>query len=310
MNKVYEVIGMSKQALHQHIQRQQLFEKQLSYLVLAMDELREQHPGCGLEKAYFSLNPDFIGRDRFIDVFSELGYNIRRHRKFVRTTTPAHHEYKNLIEGMLVYNTDMVWQTDITYYPFHDRFFYLVFITDVFSRLIISYEVSDHMRAEANIAALKRAIKNRGRDLSGLIHHSDKGSQYGDKEYTGLLNDNHIHISMGSKGQENAYAERVNGIIKEEFLKYRTINNLSDLKKHTRQAVNYYNYQRTHKSLPERISPATFEKNYVNRFKQYNLAELIYSNSPSQIKWKGLSPFNLEGINESKIMCPIKVNIN
>jgi transposase InsO family protein len=310
MNSVYQVIGLSKQALHQYIQRQQLFEKRLSYMVIIMDELREQHPGCGLEKAYFALNPDFIGRDRFVDVFSELGYNIRRHRRFVRTTIPAHHKYKNLIEGMIVYTTNMVWQTDITYFPVNDTFCYIIFITDIFSRFIISYEVSDHMRAEANIAALKRAINKRDKDLTGLIHHSDKGSQYGDKEYIGLLNGNNIHISMGIKGQDNAYAERVNGIIKNEFLKYRTIKNLGDLKKATKQAVNYYNYHRTHKSLPGRISPATFEKNYVNQFKGYNLAELIYSHNPSQIKWKGLGSFNLEGISEPKIMCPINVNIN
>lgn len=301
---------MSKQALHQYIQRQQFFEKQLSYLVLSMDELREEHPGCGLEKAYFALNPDFIGRDRFIAVFSDLGYNIRRHRKFVRTTTPAHHKYKNLIEGMIVYSTNMVWQTDITYYPVNDTFLYIIFITDVFSRFIIAYEVSDHMRAEANITALKRAIKKRNKNLSGLIHHSDKGSQYGDTEYIKLLNDNHIHISMGSKGQENAYAERVNGIIKEEFLKYRTINNLNDLKKSTKQAVDYYNYNRTHKSLPGRITPAYFEKNYVNRYKEYNLAELIHSQNSPQTNWKGLSPFGLEGINGNKIMCPINLNSN
>jgi len=310
MNRVYEVIGLSKQALHQHIQRQQLFEKRLSYLVIAMDELREQHPGCGLEKAYFALNPDFIGRDRFIDVFSELGYNIRRHRRFVRTTKPAQHEYENLIEGMIVYSTNMVWQTDITYYPVNDTFLYIIFITDVFSRFIIAYQVSDHMRAEANISALKRAINKRDKDLAGLIHHSDKGSQYGDKEYLRLLNDNHIHISMASKGQENAYAERINGIIKNEFLKYRTINNIRDLKKHTRQAVNYYNYHRTHKSLPGRITPAYFEKNYVNRYKDYNLAELIHSQDSLQTKWKGLSPFDLKGIYENKIMCPINLNSN
>ena len=310
MNKVYKVIGLSKQAFYKQLIRSQLFEKQFAYLVIAMDELREEHPGCGLEKAYFALNPDFIGRDRFIAEFSDIGYNIRKQRRFVRTTIPANHKYKNLIEGMIVYSTNMVWQTDITYFPINDTFFYIVFITDVFSRFIISYQVSDHMRAEANLRALNIAILNRNKDLSGLIHHSDKGSQYGYTPYIKLLNDNHIHISMGSKGQDNAYAERVNGIIKNEFLKYRTIKDLGDLKKETKRAVDYYNYNRTHKSLPGRITPAYFEQNYVNQFKGYNLAELIYSQSASQSKWKGLSPFNLEEYEEQKIMCPISLNIN
>lgn len=308
MNEVYKAVGVSKQSFFQHYQRQELFDKQLSLLIIAMNELREQHPGCGLEKAYYSLKPGFLGRDRFISILQDRGYGVRQSRKFVRTTQPVHLGFGNLIEGMIIYSTNMVWQSDITYYPVGDVFFYIVFITDVFSRLIISHQVSNHMRAEANLTALRKAIGKRDTDLAGLIHHSDHGSQYGQYDYIKLLRENQIHISMGSRGQDNAYAERVNGIIKNEFLKYRDIKTLEDLKKATQQAVTYYNNTRTHNSLPGRIAPAEFERNYVDKYKDLNLAELVYCENPFQHKWSGLGPFKLEGIEESKIMCPIELN--
>jgi transposase InsO family protein len=142
---------------------------------------------------------------------------------------------------MRVDNAYQIWQSDITYFEVNGRFYYLSFIIDVYSKVIKGYSVSNSLKAESNIKALKMALKNSPDSLKGLIHHSDRGSQFVDKGYQKILSDNGILISMGIQAQDNAYAERINGTIKNEYLKYRTINSFEGLKKHTRQDVNHYN---------------------------------------------------------------------
>ncbi len=181
--------------------------------------MREEHPGCGLAKIYENLRPDFIGRDKFVDLFMDLGYRIRRVKNYVRTTIPTHLKYPNLIEGMYVYGPTQVWQSDITYIYINNRFYYIVFIIDVYTRNIVGYRVSDSLRAIANIKALKMALNKLKTKPNGLIHHSDRGSQYVDKGYVKLLKESGIKISMGMRAQDNAYAERINGTIKNEYLK-------------------------------------------------------------------------------------------
>ena len=273
------MLGISKQAVHKYLKRQDIFDKKLNELIIQVDELRSEHPGCGLEKMYYTLRPDFIGRDRFIEEFKDLGYGVQRVKNYTRTTIPAHLKYPNLIEGMQVIGINQVWQTDITYFRLKGVFYYLVFMLDVYTRKIISYKVSDNLRAEANIWVLKQAIKLRGgkRNLSGLIHHSDRGSQYIAQEYIGLLKGNNINISMGLKGQENAYAERVNGIIKNEYLKRWEINSFEELKRKLREAVNHYNEKRIHSSLPDRLSPNAFEMLLNSEYKEVRPKEIIYS---------------------------------
>jgi hypothetical protein len=86
MNQLYKTIGISKQAVYQYAKRQAVFNKKVADLVLEADQLREDHPGCGVEKMYDTLRPDFIGRDRFVETFMELGYRLKRKKNFKRTT--------------------------------------------------------------------------------------------------------------------------------------------------------------------------------------------------------------------------------
>jgi len=276
LNQLYEVIGVSKQAVHQYEKKQDAFDVKLYELVTQADLLRTQHPGCGIEKMHQSLQPDFIGRDRFIELMMELGYRVRKPKNFIRTTIPASYSYPNLIEGALINNINRIWQTDITYIHLADRFYYLIFIIDVYSRRILGFSAANHMRAEANINCLKQSFKQRKQhQLNQLIHHSDRGSQYGSKVYTKLLSDKNIQISMGLSVMENAFAERVNGIIKNEYLKLWNITCLSELQKRLKQAVDHYNHKRIHNSLPDRISPSQFEDGLINITKRKHI--LIYS---------------------------------
>ena len=126
---------------------------------------------------YYQLNPEWIGRDRFMKLFTSLGYCLNAHKKFIKTTLPVPITYPNLIEGLLVFGVNTVWQSDITYYRIGEEMYYLVFIEDIYSRRILGYKASNHMRAQANIQALTMAFQTRNCDLTGTIHHSDRGSQ-------------------------------------------------------------------------------------------------------------------------------------
>jgi len=258
MNKLYKAVGMTKQSVHQYAYRQVVFDKQVSDLIQQVDKLRKEHPGCGVEKMYDILKPSFIGRDRFIEVFMQLGYRIKRKRNYMRTTYASNRFYPNLIKGLSIDSPSTVWQSDITYIRVGERFYYATFIIDVYTRKIVGYNVSNHMRASANMLALRMALRN---NKAPKIHHSDRGSQYTSNEYTTLLTKNESSISMGLIAQENAYAERINRTIKEEYLSYWTPSDITDLKRLVKRAVINYNTIRTHKGLRKQ-SPVNFENKW------------------------------------------------
>ena len=232
LNQLYRVAGISKQGYHQIVKRHQVFEDKLMDLLVHADILRSEHPGCGVEKMYYTLKPDFIGRDRFIDIMMDAGYRVIRQKNYIKTTIPSHYKYPNLIEGSMVTDVDQVWQSDITYVKVGADYFYVVFIIDVYSKRIVGYSASDNLRTESNLKALKQAFKLRkNSNLNNLIHHSDRGCQYTSKEYTNMLKAKNISISMGLVATDNAYAERINGTIKNEFLRYWEMKNFEALKR-------------------------------------------------------------------------------
>ena len=265
LNTLYATAGITKQGVAKYEKAKAEFENKLQALLVEADILRREHPGCGVRKMYDTLKPKFIGRDRFIDLMMGLGYRIRRKKNYLRTTIPAHYNYPNLIEGSIVTDVNLVWQSDLTFILVGRRYYYLVFILDIYSRRILGFQASDHMRTEANLQALRQALAIRkNQNLSDLIHHSDRGSQYSSRAYTKLLKQQGILISMGAKATENAYAERINGTIKNEYLCYRQMETLADLKRELRKAVKHYNTVRIHNGLFGRMSPVEFEKKIID----------------------------------------------
>ncbi|MDW5288525.1 IS3 family transposase [Formosa sp. PL04] len=260
MNQLYQVVGISKQAVYQYANRQALFTDQLSQLILEADDLRLDHPGCGVEKMYQILNPSFIGRDRFIETMMSLGYRLKKKRNYKRTTISSKKYYPNLIKGLEINKPSGVWQSDITYLPLKEKHYYAVFIIDVYTKKIVGHQVSDNMRAEANMKALNMALKT---NKPPEIHHSDRGSQYTYSRYIERLKNVNAKISMSLSGLDNAYAERINRTIKEEYLNYWKPQTFYQLKRCVKKAVDNYNSKRTHKNLPK-MSPRTFEKYWYN----------------------------------------------
>ena len=249
MNQFYEGVGISKQAVHQYAQRQTVFDHRLMELMSEADDIRRDHPGCGVEKMYHTLKPDFIGRDRFVETFMQLGYRLKRKKNYRRTTIAGKIYYPNKIKGIKINAPSVVWQSDITYYKVGDKFYYAVFIIDVYTKKIVGYEVSDNMRGTANIKALKMALKD---NKAPKIHHSDRGSQYTYKSYVDLLKANTTTISMALSAQDNAYAERINRTIKEEYLDHWKPQSFAQLKNQVNKAVKNYNNKRSHNHLEKR----------------------------------------------------------
>jgi transposase InsO family protein len=254
MNQFYEGVGISKQAVHQYSRRQTLFDHRLMELMSEADDIRRDHPGCGVEKMYYTLKPDFIGRDRFVETFMQLGYRLKRKKNYRRTTIAGKVYYPNKIKGIEINAPSVVWQSDITYYRVGDKFYYAVFIIDVYTKKIVGYEVSDNMRGAANLKALRMALKD---NEAPKFHHSDRGSQYTYKSYVDLLKSNTTTISMALSAQDNAYAERINRTIKEEYLDHWKPKTFSQLKSQVNKAVKNYNNKRSHDHL-EKKNPEEF----------------------------------------------------
>lgn len=274
MNGLYKELGISKQAVVQYADRQRIFDKKISQLTMEADDLREEFPGCGVEKMYDILQPCFIGRDRFVETMMSLGYRLEIKKNYSKTTIASKIYYPNLIKGMKVNNVSIIWQSDITYIPIDGKHYYAVFIIDVYSKKIVGFSISDTMRATANVRALKMALKS---NKAPMIHHSDRGSQYTYKGYIDMLKDQGTKISMALSGQDNAYAERINRTIKNDYIERWKPKNFKQLKSRVKQAVNNYNTVRTHNNIDKK-TPMAFEKEIMKLNSEQRKIITIFNN--------------------------------
>lgn len=252
------MLGISKQAISQRRQYQQQLDVRLERLITQAERLRRAHPGCGVEKMYDILKPDFIGRDRFIAIMMDAGFRLKAQRNYRRTTYAGKIRYPNLIKGIMVAAPCVVWQSDITYVTVDNQVYYAVFIIDVYSKKIVGYQLSRTLHATANIKALTMALST---SPAPSIHHSDRGTQYGCLKYIDLLKARKMKISMCLKAQDNAYAERINRTIKEEYLQPWKACNYDQLKQQLDKAVFNYNNIRPHQHL-KKLTPNAFEQKW------------------------------------------------
>lgn len=234
-------------------------------------QLRSEAPGIGAYKMFVILKDIFIdvmpGRDKFYKIINENGLMLKPERR--RHTTNSNHNYRkynNLIKGLVVSRPNQLWVADITYIDTDDGVVYLHLVTDAWTHEIIGWMLSDSLMASNTIAALKMGIDyNEGLDLSGLIHHSDRGSQYCSNAYVNMLKSVNASISMTEdyKPTDNAIAERVNGIIKQEWLyRMKRPKNLDDAYRIIRDIVDFYNNKRPHMSNGM-MTPVQKRKSYT-----------------------------------------------
>ena len=196
-----------------------------------------------------------IGRDMFFLLLSKYNLLIRIRKKHkIRTTNSNHwlHKYPNLTIGLQLIRIEQLWVADITYLKIKkEGFAYLAIITDAFSHKIVGYDLELHMHTSLCLEALSHALRFRNTTQKTLIHHSDRGAQYCSNEYTQLLRQNAISISMTQSGDplENPIAERVNGIIKNEYIKPLKPETFLQAKKLVGEAILKYNHERPHMSI-------------------------------------------------------------
>ena len=198
--------------------------------------------------------------DKFEQLCFENGFRLERLKSWHRTTDSSGViRFPNLVEGIELTGVNQVWSSDITYYEINGRFFYLTFILDNYSRMIIGHSVSRQLLTEqTTLPALEMALGAR-KPQPGLIFHSDGGGQYYSRSFLKLTREHKIKNSMCEVAYENPYAERINGTIKNQYLKGYNPQNYSELVSMTQRAVQNYNHVRPHQSLGK-LTPAAFEK--------------------------------------------------
>lgn len=212
----------------------------------------------GGRKTLSILSPDLeklgiqIGRDKFFDLLRSKGLLVKRRRNYAITTQSHHHfkVYHNLIKGWQPSKPGQLWVSDITYLRTVKGFVYLFLITDAYSRKVVGWHLGDSLGIEGALKALKMALRQCS-STRDLIHHSDRGIQYCCKDYVELLNKNEVTISMAATGDcyENALAERVNGILKDEYCLDSNFQSYSHAQKTVTSAIKLYNHFRPHWSL-------------------------------------------------------------
>ena len=266
MNTIYRAIGISKQAFHQRLGLQFRYEEECEQLLPIINSIRENHPVMSAREMYHMIKPTTMGRDRFEAYCFEKGFKVEIKRSFQKTTNSLGvTRFDNQIIGLELTGINQVWVSDITYYRIGNRFYYLTFIMDLYSRRILGFNASKYLFTEdTTIPALKMAIKERkGIDLQGLIFHSDGGGQYYCKDFLALTKPKIIN-SMCESVYENAHAERVNGTIKNAYLEGYNPQNFEELKKMLIKAVFMYNHQKPHKALNSN-APIGFEKQLLKK---------------------------------------------
>jgi putative transposase len=262
MNSIYQMCGISKQSHHQLLKRQELWSQKEQIIVGLILQIREIHPAMGLRTMYEFYEPESVGRDAFIYIGLKYGFRTKVFKNYAKTTfSSPYSRYKNLLVDKKINNINQLWTSDLTYFEVGDKFFYIVFILDIYSRRIVGYSVSDNMRAYNNSNALQMAFKTRKKTdfKHQLIHHSDRGGQYISDEYINLLSEANISISMCNQVYENAHVERVNGTIKNQYLIHRNITNYQQLSNELERAIITYNTKRPHSAL-DNLTPCAFEQ--------------------------------------------------
>ena len=278
--------GVSRQAYYQEGWKELNRSIETEVLLKEVEHIRKEHKRIGTRKLYEMLAPIMMehhikmGRDKLFDLLSVHHMLIRRRRRNIRTTFSNHwlRKYPNLIRGFIPTAPNQLWVSDITYWKVNNVTVYITFITDAYSHRIVGYNLAESLEAVESIKALQMALSALGAESHlNLIHHSDRGLQYCSAAYVKILLDDEIQISMTESGDplENAVAERINGILKEEYLDTQKLKTVKEAIVYLHKAIKLYNSERPHMSI------SNFTPDKVH-----------YSKEPFEVKriWKNYYP--------------------
>lgn len=259
LTRFCRLLGLTRQSYYQHFWRKEAISIEEDLVLAEVTRIRANHRHMGGRKLYEKLQPFFLehqikmGRDALFELLSANQLLVRRRKRRIHTSQSSHwlRKYPNLIKDFTPTGPNQLWVSDITYWKILPGYIYISFITDAYSRKIVGYHVADSLETVESIKALKKALSSLKKATASLIHHSDRGVQYCSSPYVKLLKDNQIRISMTENGDpyENAIAERVNGILKHEYLYNALARNLSEARELLERSVDLYNKDRPHLSL-------------------------------------------------------------
>jgi len=255
-------------------------------LIPLINEIRIDHPRMSARDVYLKLQPSCMGRDQFERFCMDSGYRIKQLRNFrVTTNSMGVTRFPNMIKDIEVTRVNQVFVSDITYFDIGSDTYYLTFIMDLYNREIVGWSASDNLRTESTtLPALHRLITERGRvNIKGAIMHSDGGGQYYCNEFKALTKSLEIVNSMTQeKVFENSHAERLNGIIKNNYLYPYGPTNMASLKKLLDKAVFMYNTGKPHKALGK-LTPCNFR---ITIDKENNSSSYLPLSTVNNINYK------------------------
>ena len=266
------LFGVHRQSLYQQRARERARYQALAPIKAMVLQIRRAMPRIGTRKLYALLKPRLdelglkLGRDGLFDYLRVHGLLVKPMKSYIKTTF-SHHRFRkhpNLLTQQTLSRREQAFVSDITYVESDQGVHYLSLVTDAYSRRIMGHHLSHDMKTENVVKALKVAIKGR-ETTHPLIHHSDRGTQYCSGEYQQVLSDNKIQPSTTEGGDcyQNALAERVNGILKQEFLLYRC-RTFKDLRVLIDESIETYNRYRPHLSLSMKTPDQVHKKTSCN----------------------------------------------
>jgi len=285
MDKLCELFGKSRQAYYKQINYHYKRGVKDELIIRFVKRQRKLMPKLGSRKLHYMIKEQLpsdlqIGRDSLFELLREQGMLVKRRRYRVKTTYSDHwmRKYPNLIKEFEPDEPHQLWVGDITYILTEQGFVYLYLITDAYSRKIVGWELSDNLEAINALSALKRSLRQLPKGVRGLIHHSDRGVQYCSSKYVKILRESEVKISMTENGDplENAIAERVNGIIKNEWLYGEKLMEEKEVQKEIKKIIKIYNEKRPHLSISMLTpSQAHHQRGKLSRkWKNYYLKKL------------------------------------
>jgi transposase InsO family protein len=258
LSRFCRLLGVTRQAYYQHFWQVEFKTTEETLIVAEVLRIRKNHKHMGGRKLFEILQPFLLehgikmGRDAFFDLLQASNLLVRRKKRKIYTTQSFHwyRKYPNKIKGLTPNGPNQIWVSDITYWKINCGYVYISLITDAYSRKIVGYNLADTLDAIETTQALKNALGDLQKKPIGLIHHSDRGLQYCSSGYVKLLKDHQIEISMTENGDpyENALAERVNGILKEEYLYDYSVDSLDQARLVLDFVIKIYNTERPHLS--------------------------------------------------------------
>ena len=249
-------------------------------VIALVRSIRNIMPRLGARKLYKILEGELrglgVGRDKLFRILRVNNLLIKPKRSY-HITTDSHHRFrkhKNRISSLEVVRPEQIWVSDITYVGTRANPSYLALVTDAYSKKIMGYNVSATLAVGGSLGALEMALKNRSYDKT-LIHHSDRGLQYCSHEYQNLLNQHNINTSMTEKYDpyENAIAERINGILKQEFDIAKEVKEVKLKEELIKDSINIYNNQRPHLSN-HMLTPSKMHEQQSLKRKEYKSKKL------------------------------------